>query len=336
MPPRRLTRATTSTTLEDNDSDENDLDINIENHLESVLGGVKRMKKEMERMRKDNEELHEKLDQMQPQASSSRRSSNDSKKVRELEKKVKLLEATQKKHRKKIQKLQEQAIKAEADNLKDSVEVEENEIDSVHSMKKLLRKFSDLMSVATLEDDKKEQCPICLDDLELKKTSSLECEHLVCDTCLPKICKGADETVQCPVCRGVSDRDTVEHVHLTERERWDRLTDVAKAWSAMDRHGEETSEEEAEEEFINNETSRSASSAGDKGDSDSETQLDAEENKTEKDEEEEDVEADGEQSSTPPPADPPAESYINSPTNEKRKRMQQLAEDRQRKKGRHR
>ncbi len=42
---------------------------------------------------------------------------------------------------------------------------------------------------------------------------------------------------------------------MTETERWDRLLEVAQAWGAIDRRGEEeTSEEEAQEDFISDGT----------------------------------------------------------------------------------
>ena len=48
-------------------------------------------------------------------------------------------------------------------------------------------------------------------------------------------------------------RDDVELVHMTETQRWDDLLKVARAWDAFDSNtrGElETSEEEAEENFL--------------------------------------------------------------------------------------
>ncbi|KAK7470492.1 hypothetical protein VKT23_001918 [Stygiomarasmius scandens] len=332
------TRATTSTTLADSHSDDSKSDTDIESQLGSVLQGIKRMKKQLKHLRKENEELQEKLQlEAQAEASTSNRRRNnvssDSKKVKELEKEVKELVAMQKKDKKKIKKLQDQAMKAEAENLQDGTGGDENEIDSIYKMKKLLRKFSDLMSVATLEGDKKETCPVCFEELALNKTSSFQCEHLICNECLPMISKGADETVQCPNCRQVSPRDSVELVHYTEQGRWDDLLKVAEAWCAMDRRGEaETSEEEGEEEFINDGTSRSASSAPDENEADPEPNAEGDE--PAQDEAEGGQDESEEEPSTPPPTEE-SQSYNRSPAKEKRKRMQQLAEDRQRKKGRH-
>lgn len=83
----------------------------------------------------------------------------------------------------------------------------------------------------------------------------LQCQHLICNECLPQISKGADETVKCPECRRFTSRDDIELVHMTEQERWDELLGVAQAWDAFDVRGEEgTSEEENEEYFINDAT----------------------------------------------------------------------------------
>ena len=83
----------------------------------------------------------------------------------------------------------------------------------------------------------------------------LQCQHLMCNECLPQISKGADETVQCPECRRFTSRDDIELVNMTEQERWDELLGVAQAWDAFDVRGEEeTSEEENEEYFFNDAT----------------------------------------------------------------------------------
>jgi hypothetical protein len=55
------------------------------------------------------------------------------------------------------------------------------------------------------------------------------------------------------MCRVQHPRDDVELVHMTETQRWDELLKVAQAWDAFDANtrGElETSEEEAEENFL--------------------------------------------------------------------------------------
>ena len=79
----------------------------------------------------------------------------------------------------------------------------------------------------------------------------MPCEHLICNNCLPHVSRGADETVQCPMCRQRCERGQVMLVHMSETSRWDALLVVAQAFSAMDTRGEEeTEEEENEEDFI--------------------------------------------------------------------------------------
>lgn len=124
------------------------------------------------------------------------------------------------------------------------------------------------MMVTTIQDDTTQICPICLEPLQLNKCSayafllkhsiffsnvfySLKCQHLMCDECLPKVSKGVDETVKCAECRESTARDDVEKVYMTEQQRWDELLLVAQAWAVWDHRGEEeTSEEEAEDDFI--------------------------------------------------------------------------------------
>ncbi|KAF5358947.1 hypothetical protein D9758_004741 [Tetrapyrgos nigripes] len=328
LPKHRRTRAAQV----ESDSDPSDSGNNIEDEIQHVLRGVKQMKKQLDQLGKENQGLKEKLKQSQPEASSSsgrRRNaasrSSNVQKVAELEKRVKKLETARKKDRRKIEQLRSQAVKAEADDLMEGEGSDaENGVDAVHKMKKLLRKFSDLVIVSTLSDEG-EECPICFDNLEVKKTSGLQCEHLVCNDCLAQISKGSDETVQCPYCKQVCAREDVELVHYTERERWDALLDVAKAWCAMDHHaGEETSEEEAEEEFINDGTSIASTPANN------------EESELERIAEEDDDEDDDKSLATPPPADQQPQLYAESPTKLKRQRMEQLSKERQRKKGRFR
>jgi hypothetical protein len=82
--------------------------------------------------------------------------------------------------------------------------------------------------------------------------SSFPCDHPICDECLPKLPLGDEDTVRCPMCKQTSPRGEVEPIQRTERQRWDELLKIAAAWESMDRRGEfETSDEEGEERFIN-------------------------------------------------------------------------------------
>lgn len=184
--------------------------------------------------------------------------------------------------------------------------------DPIHRMTKLLRKFHDLMMVTTLEEDgQSEDCVICLEKMRLKKCYGLPCEHMICDTCLPKMCKGADETVRCPTCREVCPREVIELITYTEQDRWDALLKVAEAWGAGDRRREAaTSEEEAEENFVDDETkSYTSSLRANSADEDSESS----------------------DSGPFKPQTVERQPYLQSPVKEKRKRMEELAARKKRK-----
>jgi hypothetical protein len=100
--------------------------------------------------------------------------------------------------------------------------------------------------------------------------TSLPCQHLICNGCLPGICKvnwhirsddsegegeQGQEVTKCPQCREESPRKDVQLVHYTATEQWDHLLEVVKDWAKIDhRRVDETSEEEDEEDFIKDES----------------------------------------------------------------------------------
>ncbi|KAF9481825.1 hypothetical protein BDN70DRAFT_497672 [Pholiota conissans] len=153
-----------------------------------------------------------------------------------------------KRQKRRIAELEAAQAKEELQDLhKNSEEPSDGaEMDPLARMRKLLRIFSDLMITNTISSDMAETCHVCLDTLRLKKCSSLECQHILCNVCLQSIVK-ADQTVQCPECRRVCSRESTKPIIMTEEDRWDRLLNVAQAWDAFDRRGEmETSEEDDE------------------------------------------------------------------------------------------
>ncbi|KAF9453016.1 hypothetical protein P691DRAFT_659545, partial [Macrolepiota fuliginosa MF-IS2] len=79
----------------------------------------------------------------------------------------------------------------------------------------------------------------------------LPCHHILCVECLPEVSKGADETVRCECCELDCPFRNLELLGYTENERWDELLKLASKFSYVDYGGEDTSEEEAEEYFIN-------------------------------------------------------------------------------------
>ncbi|KAL0573969.1 hypothetical protein V5O48_007984 [Marasmius crinis-equi] len=234
-------------------------DDDIEEQIEGLLRSAKKMKREMERLREQNSELQQQLDDRQneeTQDAKRGRATNGrhaKRKLTELEKKNRELEKANIRLRKKIDSFKVKELKREADELQGEEDDELDEVDATHQMRKLLRKISDLLAINALPDEG-EDCAICMERMEPNKTSSLECQHLVCNSCLPGISKpGEDETVQCPHCRKVWSRDSVETVQFTETERWDELLECANTWGTLDaghRGEENTSEEEASEDFI--------------------------------------------------------------------------------------
>lgn len=86
---------------------------------------------------------------------------------------------------------------------------------------------------------------------------SFPCQHMVCENCAARLKPEAEgyadevDSISCPECRTVAPRDELEVVERTATERWDALLAVATRWAKVDvRREEDTSEEEAEEEFI--------------------------------------------------------------------------------------
>ncbi|KAF8969439.1 hypothetical protein BDZ97DRAFT_1915393 [Flammula alnicola] len=307
----------------------------IEEHIQQVQAGIQQLAREMEALRKKNESLQSELEAAQetsvvrgPRRRSTSGSEDDTDlaeiQIRKLKDVVKELKGENHKQKRRIEKLKIMQLQEEVKDLQTGPDDkdpagEEDELDPEFRMRKLLRSFSDLMTVLTIPDDDSERCPICFDTLQLKKSSG--CQHLVCNTCLPQISKGADETVLCPTCRAVSSRDEIQLVHMTEQGRWDQLLMVAQAWAAFDHRGaQETSEEEDEDNFMT--------------DGDGTSEAHSETNKTDEgtlseaapvttDEEEALLEP-----STPPPVS--GRPFSQSPMKEKRKRLEQLAEERAR------
>ncbi|KAF8204715.1 hypothetical protein BJ912DRAFT_939133 [Pholiota molesta] len=217
--------------------------------------------------------------------------------IQELEDIIEDLKAQNKRQKRRIETLEATQVQEELQDLRKSSEEasEGAEMDPLARMRKLLRNFSDLMISNTISADMKETCPVCYEQLKLKKCSSLECQHIL-----------------------LCDQDFTKLVHMTEQDRWDKLLTVAQAWDAFDRRGGlETSEEEDEENFINDGSGRSEVSVENDETSSQEPgthTTDAEDSKA----------------STPPPSR--VTPFHESPTKEKKKRLANLAAERAKKK----
>lgn len=114
-----------------------------------------------------------------------------------------------------------------------------------------------------------EECPICINVLELNECSrsvlhrlhfpsipvtqriSLSCQHIFCNSCLSKLGGGKD--INCPQCRRPSDIEDLEQVEVTATQQWDQLLELAQQFAAMEGQlGPDTSEEEEEEKLREN------------------------------------------------------------------------------------
>ncbi|TFK43738.1 hypothetical protein BDQ12DRAFT_675481 [Crucibulum laeve] len=300
----------------------------MELHFGHLQQGVKQMQQEIKKLKRSKQEIRDELESLKLllKSNSPRKtrpnSVDDSKRIMELQNTVKELQKINKRNQRQIEKLRAKELKAEAEELQE--QPHDGEVgDAAHRMRKLLRKFNDLMLVTTLADDG-EDCPICFERMKLKQCSSMPCQHLVCNECLPRISEGADEIVNCPQCRESCPRDDIDLVHYAESERWDALLEVAQAWAAFDHRGEqETSEEEEEEFFL---TDGNGSSEIFSQHASSQEEEDVEEATRSS-------EVPTEARSTPLRGDSPL-PYSQSPAQAKRKRLQELAEEREKKKRR--
>ncbi|OJT07094.1 hypothetical protein TRAPUB_2028 [Trametes pubescens] len=233
----------------------------LQSLLTRALGGVKELERENEALRKKVNALESRLDRVVEQDDAPQQPRRRSKKapataaelrsqVTQLQKQVGRLEKSKEKYRKRVHQLSMKELKSEAEDLLDVADLEVG--DSAHVMRKLLRRFSDLMLTNSLDGD--EQCPICLEHLQPKLTRSLPCQHIFCNGCLGQLrpVPGGDERISCPQCREVCEREDADLVEYTALEQWDELVEVATQWVRIDvaRREEDTSEEEGAVDFI--------------------------------------------------------------------------------------
>ena len=84
---------------------------------------------------------------------------------------------------------------------------------------------------------------------------SFPCQHITCEHCFKRLTPNSDE-VKCPECRTECPRDEIETIRYTASSQWDELLKVARQFAVIDHRGEhDTSEEEDEENFVNDEES---------------------------------------------------------------------------------
>ncbi|KAI9466945.1 hypothetical protein BJY52DRAFT_1235419 [Lactarius psammicola] len=291
-------------------------DGDLETHLSALQRGIRDLRKTREDLLERNQRLLCEVDRLHNQADVSVQPTpvksggrTNSLKVKQLELKVRRLKKVHAIDRKKIRQLRLKEAHKDAEELQD--EEVHGVPDVEHEMKKLLRNFYRVISSPSLEEQ--EECSICAEKMELKKCSSLPCQHIFCDDCLSKI--GDGEIINCPQCRGESHVENFDAVEFTATQQWDQLLEIAQQFAALEgRLGPDTSEEEEEEKlrenFIDDDEDVEASSES----RDHETTPDTmPEGVPNQEEEEEDV---SEKEYVP---------YSQSGVVEKRRRMERLA-----------
>ncbi|KAI0251334.1 hypothetical protein BJV78DRAFT_481215 [Lactifluus subvellereus] len=247
----------------------------LQGHLSALQHGIQDLTEIQEALLGKNRRLQDEIDRLhnetevsvQPSPVRSGRKSNPllHMRVKELELEVRRLKKARALDREKIRQLRLKEARKEAEDLQD--ELLHGVPDVAHEMKKvvlqtltlyyssfywsiqLLEQFHRAINSPSLGDD--EECSICIEALELNKCSSLPCQHIYCDSCLSKMDDG--ENISCPQCRKLSDVESLEAVEFTATQQWDQLLEIAQRFAEMEgRMGPDTSEEEEEETLREN------------------------------------------------------------------------------------
>ncbi|KLO08450.1 hypothetical protein SCHPADRAFT_608545 [Schizopora paradoxa] len=354
--PRKSGASSSKVMVAESDSQETD---DIESYIANVTNGVANLRREIKRLRSDNQHLQSRIDalheaddvSLQPKRGKRGGESIESlkSKVKNLTDEVSRLQFAREKDKKKIRKLQKREIEADAADLQG--EGINATPDSTDKMRKLLRRFYDLVTSPSLEED--EECCICCEILDPKagKARSLQCQHTICSECLAQL---RDPT--CPTCREPIGEE-VEAIEFTATQQWDALLAVAADWARIDSHGGDEAEETEEEEepFINDDNASTNSGVEQNSGGMEDEPANGDDSALNEGEENEETErlkrsprTNNRVLLTPPPGDEAEDAELNddgpttpstskaayatSPAREKRKRMEELAEMRRSKK----
>ncbi|KAH8118742.1 hypothetical protein DFH11DRAFT_1568994 [Phellopilus nigrolimitatus] len=367
-PPRKVARRAVSEGTESDShlttlSSEDDAN-GIEKNIKDALQGVMTLRREVGTLRQKNTELQSEVDRLHESQDVSiqpKRGKRGGMSIQALVAQVKRLnddvaksEKAREKDKKKLRRLQMKEIEQDAAELKD--EAVNGVDDTYEKMRKLLRRFFSLMITPSL--DEKEECAVCMEEMTMVSARSLPCQHVFCVNCLPNFAKN-----ECPTCRtSFDDMYDTESVQFTATQQWDALLDVATDWAQIDQHGDDDEPENTDEEevpFIDDEDHDASSVASELA------AFDRNEDNEAADETDDGKEPPGlsvsndtrihkEGLSTPPlepgpsvhrplevkiPTTPTrlaasAQSYHHSPMSVKRKRLQDLADAKQRKRTR--
>ncbi|TDL29909.1 hypothetical protein BD410DRAFT_780413 [Rickenella mellea] len=316
--------------------------------IKSVLDGISRLRRVVSTLESRNAQLQSEVDRLhnaedvsiQPTKGKRGGMSIEGLKarVRTLSSEVAKLQHAREKDKKKIRKLEIKEIKREAADLEDTHTVVDEE--QTFRMRELLTRFCTLMESASLDEN--EPCGICTDTMEMGKTSSLPCQHVFCDKCMKEWeARNADTGFTCPTCRQPCELENAEPVRMTAVQQWDKLLAVAHDWARLGDHSADLLDDTDEEQIM----------TGEEEDTMSESAMQP---KPEEDEVPQvaPAPAPAETPRTPPRPDvalhpdgqtsphatgavvTPPNLYISSPRAEKRKRMEELANQRMLKKAR--
>ncbi|KAI0035675.1 hypothetical protein K488DRAFT_82861 [Vararia minispora EC-137] len=208
---------------------------------------------------------------VQPRRARSGKEASTEKRLASLEQQLASTEQDNKKlrkevsrHRRTIKRLERKELVADANELLE--EAVHGMPDEERHMRKLLRRFSDLMALNVLGED---ECSVCFDNLRISECSSFPCQHILCNNCvskLPDMDTGAGPAIACPSCREKCTREDLDSVEHTAQDQWDKLLDIANEFGEIDQrrvHMDTSDEEEEErlrENFINDQTSHDPSS----------------------------------------------------------------------------
>ncbi|KAA1466784.1 hypothetical protein DENSPDRAFT_831667 [Dentipellis sp. KUC8613] len=258
-------QASTTTPASDTESDPDALDPDLESHLTALrkaLRAQQRLARQNDALRAEIAELHADAEvSVQPRPAKGKGKARRSDvglhaEVARLKAKVRKLERQHDHDRRRIDKLKMREVRADARDLED--ELLDGIPDSAPAMRKLLRRFHDLILAPTLSSSEPDEtCPICMETLKPGSTQSFPCEHTTCSGCLAEYLKAQPaflqtRTFKCPSCRAETEMGEVETVQFTASEQWDAMLVVANDFAKMEvqRPRMDTSEEEAEEQFI--------------------------------------------------------------------------------------
>jgi len=156
------------------------------------------------------------------------------------------------KYKSKIKKLERKEVDEEVDELINGAEVGVDDTEPV--LRKLLRDLSSLVSVGVLSDDGPDDCCVCWEAMKVGESTCFPCQHILCDSCTQNLRETTVNELSCPTCRGLCEREDLEHVQHTATSQWDAILEIAKTFSRMDvKHGPmDTSDEEHEEHLREN------------------------------------------------------------------------------------